>query len=300
MLELRMREKAVHGDSSFPFSVYRVDYKSGNQPILPCHWHEEFEIIHVTRGSAVFKIDDISFNVREGESLLVGPGQLHSGFSFSQEGCGYMAIVFHLSFLYSRSSDACQESFIEPLQDHQFQMPVRLKNPTQREDQLKSLILQMVEAYDTKWPGYLLSLKGCLYLFFSILLQNKMLHRKTPNSPTLFQKKQIQIKKVLLYIEEHYSQDIYIDELSSLISLSRSHFCRFFKDFTGATPMEYLNMYRVDKAATLLRSDDCCTVIDAALQSGFDNLSHFTNTFKKYKQCTPSVYKRHQTYKTHP
>ena len=130
-------------------------------------------------------------------------------------------------------------------------------------------------------------------------MRNGILLRKSPSSPTLLQDKHIQIKKVLDYIEEHYSRDIYIDELASLISLSRSHFCRFFKDFTGSTPMEYLNIYRVNKAAHLLKSNDCA-VIDAALQSGFDNLSHFTNTFKKYLQCTPSTYKRHLARKPQP
>ncbi|WP_425517551.1 helix-turn-helix domain-containing protein [Paenibacillus agaridevorans] len=128
----------------------------------------------------------------------MGSGQLHSGFSYSREGCEYIAIVFHLNFLHSR---------------------------------------------------------------------------------------------VLQYIEEHYSREIYIDELASLLSHSRSHFCRVFKDFTGVTPMDYLNFYRVNKAADLLQTDGC-KVIDAALQTGFDNLSHFTNTFKKYMQCTPSEYKR--------
>ncbi|XEC93024.1 helix-turn-helix domain-containing protein [Paenibacillus tarimensis] len=291
MFELRLRENTVHGDSSFPFSVYRVDYPSGNRPILPCHWHEELEIIHVVRGSAQFKIDDFSFDLQEGESLLVGSGQLHSGFSFFGEGCGYMAIVFHLNILYSQSSDACQESFVEPLQNGLFQLPVRFQHQAQKENQLTTLILRMVEAYETKWPGYQLAIKGCLYLLFSMLLQNRMLLRQSSASPPLFQKKQIQIKNVLQYIEEHYSRDIYIDELASLLSLSRSHFCRVFKDFTGFTPMDYLNLYRVNKAADLLKTEGCM-VIDAALQTGFDNLSHFTNTFKKYMQCTPSAYKR--------
>jgi hypothetical protein len=30
-----------HGSSAFPFAVYDVDYATGNQPILPLHWHEE-------------------------------------------------------------------------------------------------------------------------------------------------------------------------------------------------------------------------------------------------------------------
>lgn len=264
---------------------------SGNRPILQCHWHEEHEIIHVVRGNAQFKIADFTFDLEDGDSLLVGSGQLHSGFSYSREGCEYIAIVFHLNFLHSRSSDACQESFVEPLQDGLFQLPIHIQHLAKKENQLLMPILHMIEAYETKWPGYQLAIKGSLYLFFSMLLHNEMLLRQSPASPQLFQKKQFQIKKVLQYIEEHYSREIYIDELASLLSLSRSHFCRVFKDFTGITPMDYLNLYRVNKAADLLQTDGC-KVIDAALQTGFDSLSHFTNTFKKYMLCTPSEYKR--------
>ena len=64
-----------------------------------------------------------------------------------------------------------------------------------------------------------------------------------------------------------------------------------FKAATGVKLTEYINKYRVDKAATLLlNSDD--SVSDIASKVGFDNLNYFDRIFKRYKKLSPKKYKK--------
>ena len=72
--------------------------------------------------------------------------------------------------------------------------------------------------------------------------------------------------------------------------MSVSYFCKYFKKFTGNSPMDYLNLVRVENAARLLRMTDK-KILDIAFEVGFQNFSYFSKVFKRYKNLSPSVYR---------
>lgn len=79
-----------------------------------------------------------------------------------------------------------------------------------------------------------------------------------------------------------------LGELSSAVGLSRFHLLRRFKEATGLPPHEYRMQLRVDHARQLLAEG--APIIDAALESGFADQSHFTRTFREFVGATPSQY----------
>lgn len=99
-----------------------------------------------------------------------------------------------------------------------------------------------------------------------------------------------QIREVLSYMEQHSRDRLELDQLASVVSLSRSHFCKFFKAQTGMRPMEYLNYIRISQAASLLRSGSY-NVLEAALESGYQHVNYFSKWFRHYMNMTPSDYK---------
>lgn len=60
------------------------------------------------------------------------------------------------------------------------------------------------------------------------------------------------INRVIHYIEENYQKDISLSELAELLNVNRFYFCRFFKEVTGATPIEYLNNFRTHQAVSMM------------------------------------------------
>ena len=93
--------------------------------------------------------------------------------------------------------------------------------------------------------------------------------------------------KAIDYINANFKKKLSLDEISAAAGASKYHFLRVFKSVTGYTAVEYINKIRCDYAKSLLTSGDY-SVKQAALLSGFENLSHFTNTFKKYTGDLPS------------
>ena len=87
------------------------------------------------------------------------------------------------------------------------------------------------------------------------------------------------------------SNKIYIEDLALEANMNVQYFCRFFKSVIGKTPVEYINSYRIEKATELLQTETL-SISNIALSVGIDNFSYFVKQFKKYKNCTPSQYRK--------
>jgi AraC-like DNA-binding protein len=101
----------------------------------------------------------------------------------------------------------------------------------------------------------------------------------------------MQLKKVLHFIEESYYSSITLEDLSKVVAMSPKYFCKFFYELTHRTPIDYLNYYRVECASYKLVTTDL-SITDIAYSCGFNDLSYFIRSFKKYKGITPSKYSK--------
>lgn len=96
---------------------------------------------------------------------------------------------------------------------------------------------------------------------------------------------------VLTYIEEHFAEDITVEELAGRIPLSKSYFMNCFKKATGMATIEYITQMRIKHACEQLVESDK-TIMQIAFESGFRNLSNFNRLFKKNVGYSPADYKK--------
>ena len=102
-----------------------------------------------------------------------------------------------------------------------------------------------------------------------------------------------QILPALRYIDENYAAPVRAAELASRCGLSEPHFRRIFEDQINMTPMDYLNLVRIQKACKLIRKTDVSMEILAA-DCGFPSVSTFTRNFRKFLNTTPYQWKRNR------
>lgn len=81
-----------------------------------------------------------------------------------------------------------------------------------------------------------------------------------------------------------------LDELAEIASMSKSYFSTVFKKLNGISPWDYLISKRISFAAELLKNTDK-TILEIALECGFNNTANFNRAFKKITGKTPSEYK---------
>ena len=94
---------------------------------------------------------------------------------------------------------------------------------------------------------------------------------------------------VLNYIQEHLSEKIPVDVLCRKAYLSRNQFFRWFREQSGFSPLEYINIERVKLAKQIL-ADPRNNLQTASMLSGFSDVNYFVRVFKKIEGITPGVY----------
>lgn len=287
MIDLMLKEVKEHGSTEFPVNAYEVTYTTGFTQILPCHWHEEYEIIYVSKGSSIFRIGDKSIEVNTGQVIFINSNELHSSYCENPSGCCYTALVFHMSLLHSNHNDLIQTQYITPFLLKQIHFPMTLPTSSPVAQLISQMVQITIQSLLDKKPGYELAVKGSIYMLLSTMVQNNFLIQNQSETTIPKGNRLYLMKNVLQYIAENYSETIYINDLASFSNMSRYHFCRFFKNYIGMTPIEYLNFIRINEAYKLLLSSNI-SVTEVALQTGFENLSYFTKIFKKQKGISPS------------
>ena len=97
-------------------------------------------------------------------------------------------------------------------------------------------------------------------------------------------------KKAIRYISQNFSRNLTLDEVADHVHLNPAYFSTLFKQSTGSSFKEYLNMVRIEESKRLLSNTDY-SIIDISLATGFEDQSYFSKVFKKYTGLTPKQYR---------
>lgn len=99
-----------------------------------------------------------------------------------------------------------------------------------------------------------------------------------------------QIKPAIDYIRQHFSEQLTLDEIAHSAHLSISRLSHIFKEQTGVTLIDYVTNVRIEHAKEMLISTNKnCTEI--CFDTGFNNQSYFTRTFKEITSVTPRQFR---------
>ena len=102
------------------------------------------------------------------------------------------------------------------------------------------------------------------------------------------------LNDIIQFTFGNYRRKITLGEVSEIANMVPPAFCRFFKQRTRKTYVEFLNEIRIQRACKLLLNKDL-SIVEIAYESGFNNLSHFNRKFKSITGYSPLKY--HQALK---
>ena len=98
------------------------------------------------------------------------------------------------------------------------------------------------------------------------------------------------LRRVLDHVRDHLVDDLSVARLAAVAAMSSHHFSALFKSSTGVTPHRYVLLQRIECAKQRL-ANARSNVLAAALDSGFENPSHFARTFRRFVGTSPSEYR---------
>jgi AraC family transcriptional regulator of arabinose operon len=126
-------------------------------------------------------------------------------------------------------------------------------------------------------------------LLYTLLIEIRNNIRNNSNNIENIQLKKLQ--PIIDFLEENYSREISIEEMSIIISSSPQYLCRLFNKNLKIRPFAYLNKLRIQKAKEFLIKSKEESIGDICARVGFHDQSYFCSTFKKYEGFTPSEYR---------
>ena len=100
------------------------------------------------------------------------------------------------------------------------------------------------------------------------------------------------ITRAKAFINEHYTEDLSLEQVAKSANMSSFYFCKMFKKYTGVNFTEYLSRVRVEKARNLLLNPNL-RISEIAYEVGFQSLTHFNRVFKKVLGQSPTEFRAH-------
>ncbi len=274
-------ELEQRGTEDFPIELYHIE-STHTRYEMSAHWHSEFEIIRVLDGVLNVRLNNSLYTVRKNEIIFINPETVHQATPID---CIYECIVFNLDFIPSLSSGSIY--FTDSLKNHEY---VICEYYTDKLSQLSEAVNTLFKAMSEKSSGYKFKVIGAIYNLFGEII-DKHLYCSTDGTPLTTDKSVPKLRGVLSYIRTNYDAPITLVDMANAAGMSPKYFCYFFKEMTTKTPVEYLTLYRIEKASRRLINSDL-SVTSVAFSCGFNDLSYFIKTFKHIKGITPAKYRR--------
>ena len=276
----RYHESKQRGSPDFPLDYHYVD-KHHNRYQMPYHWHEETEILHVLQGSFTLAIGEETYVLTAGDVAYIASGKLHGG---DPNECRYECVVFDMRLLL-KSNDHCKQYINSVLQGRIAITPHLVAGSKAT----LHTMLPMFDALRDHCDGYALITLGCLFQFVGEVY--KFVEYKQQTNPHDKENRNVlRLKQVLELIENQYTETLTLRQLSAAVSMTPKYFCRFFKEATHRTPMDYIAYYRIEMACYAFATTEQ-NVTEVALDMGYTDPNYFIRCFKKYKGVTPGHYR---------
>lgn len=273
-------EKIIHGTNDFPFSDYSYKDIATPRMVTPLHWHSEIEMLFVEEGTIKTQIEQESYELNAGDILFVNSKELHAVFVTGVP-CSYHAFVFGEHFCRFSKEHFFTKDFVIPLFDGSALLPRSI--PKTNSDY--AFVLDRFKAL-AKYTENIT--ENRISILFHILELLSLLNKHYVVS---LQRDTTEIHKCIDYLEEHYAKPIQLKDVASLVHMTPSYFCTYFKKITGYSPFEQLNLIRINHATFLLREKNK-KITTIASECGFNSISFFNRKFHEIMGMSPRQYQK--------
>lgn len=261
------RRAAVY-DEALHLEAYRFE---GLAQPFPNHFHEYYVLGLMEKGERTLSCKGREYHLRPGDLLLFNPGDNHACTQCDAELLDYRALNIPKDTMLSLAEEVTGRRELPG-----FSVPV-----ARNEDAACCLraLHELVMSQSAEFGK-----EELLLLLLSVLIEQygQPFSLCIPECPD-------EIEKACAVMEAHFAEHLCLEQICRCVGLSRSTLLRAFTRTKGVTPYCYLENIRIGRARTLLEQG--VPPIEAALQTGFADQSHFTKAFSRFIGLAPGVYR---------
>ena len=273
-------------DEQFPFFIQY----GGHEEEMSLHKHVDFsELVIVLNGHATHIVNNEESFIKKGNVFVLNGGTPHA-YKAPHE-FKICNVMYRPELLKSagpdlRSLNGYQALFIlEPFYRSINTYKSKLNMSIAGLEYVSSLVQVMINEYETKEHGYQTMLAS-RFMELVVYLSRQYDHKEKGVDNSL-----MHLASAMSYIEDHYLDQVTLEEIASRSELSVRHLNRIFQAYYQTTPIAYIHRLRLERACTLLKQTNR-SITDIAYECGFNDSNYLTRQFKKSFGITPKAYRK--------
>lgn len=262
-------------------NIKKHDFHDG----LAHHHESDIEIICVKKGSLKCNAGNDVFDLQSGDICFINKQQLHH-LNDNVDDSEHKVLIINTSLITQNQSinDKC----IRPMLEDKTFGHVRFDGSDSNASVIEKKMVEIEKTLKEKGVGYELEIISLIHeiLFYIYRAYNNRTKKYKYNSLNVDT-----VQVMIEYIKDNYANDISLDDIADVGNVSRSQCSKLFKQFTDQSPINFLNLYRLEKSRELLRNTNK-PISDVALDCGFNEQSYYNRLFLREYACTPLEYRK--------
>lgn len=274
-------------NEDFLLKMWATVINEGTQSFIE-HAHTHVEITLCESGFGEYSTNKTVYKVCPGDIFVFSPNEQHCITKVEGEELHLINLHFDPRCLYNSNRGDNRESFVEFCFFHSPDFSNRISCGS------SSFLRESIEkikgelSYNDK--NRHIVIEAVLVLILDDLLRTHMYRGEfLAETDNIL----LGLLAVFEYIDKNLDQKMTLNTLASISGYSPNYFSHIFKKYSGISLWEYISNRRIEKATHLLLSGESkLTMLDIALDCGFNNTVNFNKVFKKCKGVTPSEFKR--------
>ena len=268
---------------SFESEMYNIAHNVTQLASGECliHSHTKYEILYMLEGNATFSIGGTEYELKPHTLLFIPPNVFHGIHVLTDATYDRYTVHFEPAFL-SHEHRALLLS----------RLPDKSGSSCCLYNMGESGVLEMLRQFDDLYNSPVSLHKPLLPIFLHALIARILI-----KLPTVQEEKRddtaspIAFKSALLdYVDDHFTEPITLDALSSRFYVSKSQLNQTFRQLTGTTIIDYIIRKRIAYAQQLLLNG--VSALQASNAAGFGDYTSFYRAYKKHFGCAPNRDKR--------
>lgn len=292
-VEKNLQEDAYYDSAGIPLFIRTYDLNAFPERRVPCHWHDDLELICIWEGKMRYCINDSHIVLKENDTLLVNARQLHYGYPYAGRECRFLCVRFHPSLFVG--NQLLREKYITPVLENGEPQYVHFHSSQTLGREIPELMKQIAGCKDSAETAYeieavaVMHTLWCRFLRYQELFADKA---DTDAGDARHDNDDLEIQKQMItFIHRHYAENLSIEDIAVFAHISQGRCRRIFKQYLQQTPLQFLNAYRLEVSGNLLRGTDQ-SIMEIAERCGYRHKSHFAKVFSKCYGCTPREYRK--------
>lgn len=280
--------KENYMNQELPLVIEKENFDTHKQDEL-AHWHNSFELIEVVEGKFFCNVDGSEFLINKGNICIINRGRLHHIYTEDHNAikCRKKTIIFNPDYFIKDQN--IYEKYILPLLEKDAFAHIQFNIKKGIGLDINTLMKEIEALEDEKPIGYELEeysliYKVIRYLYLAYQSSKQTIHTAYDAN--------VQIQRNMTsFIHEHFGSKIGLEDIAEAGQVSKSTCIRLFHKYTGKSPIDFLNNYRLQMSAEkLVTTSEQITEI--AYACGFGQPSYFNRLFLKEYNMTPNQYRK--------